>query len=126
MQKDYWSISKSNFRALGVLSLVIVVLVLLTVINTPSSPNIIMISPVVGGIALLSCILFFILGILFKNYSPKAIIISYIYLGFTLVVSVIRNFIMSSPLDGILFKILGLLVLYYVFINVYKASKQTI
>ncbi len=124
MQKDYWSISKSNFRALGVITLISIVLVGLTVFNVPVSPER---SDVFITLILLvvSCAVLFVVGSLFKKHSPKAITIAYIYLGLGLISSVVRNFFLNPPAEGIIFKILQLLVIYYVFINVYKASKQT-
>lgn len=68
--------------------------------------------------------LFFVIAKLFKKRSQNAIRLSYTYLSIGLVLSVINNFILNSPSNGLVFKLLGVAVFVYLFINTRKASKQ--
>jgi hypothetical protein len=123
MQKDYWNISKRNFRAMGIVSAIFAVLFGLTAMDSPAV--------VQGGLFgtvvffLITFILFLVIASLFKKHSPMAITVGYVYLGLALIYDIVAGFIMGSASSGIAYKLLGLLVLVYLFVNIYKASKQT-
>jgi hypothetical protein len=117
-QKDYWNISKRNFRAMAVVTLLVMFLFIAGGALPGAAYPILFLA--------LSFIVFVITTILFKKHSPKAVIVAYIYTGLTFIYVIIFNFILSpSPLDGLFYKMGGLLVLFYLFNCVYKASKQT-
>ncbi len=125
MQKDYWSISKSNFRALGVLTILAILVYGLAIVNAPIEAAQKTGSYIFLLILIVVTVFLFVIGDLFKKQSPKAIVGAYIYFGLWLVSFVVTGFIMSPPLSGIVMKIIQLLILYYVYINVRNASKQT-
>ena len=127
MQKDYWNISKRNFRAMGIISCIFVIIFGLGFFDSTNSHSVKM--GMLGSLVFfaITLILYFIIASMFKKRSPKAILVSYIYLSLAFLFSLANNFILNSPsefTDGILPKLLGYIVLLYLFLNVYKASKQ--
>ncbi len=127
MQKDYWNVGKRNFRAMGIISILFIIIFGLGFFDSSNPSSIRMILLISLGFFVTTAILFFIISSLFKKHSPKAIIVGYSYLSLTLVYSLVNNFLLNSPSDfanGILFKLLGYVVLAYLFFNVYQASKQ--
>jgi hypothetical protein len=124
MQKDYWVIAKKNFRAMGIVSSIFFAVCALGGFDS-SNPWIVQKMLLVGMLFfLVTSILFFIIASLFKRRSPLATKVAYTYLTISVVVTIILNFILSSPFDSILYKLLGLAILAYLFSGVYKASKQ--
>ena len=123
MQKDYWNLSKRNFRAMAIASLILAILFGLTALNAPATVQGALIVPVV--VLLITFVLFLVIASLFKKHSPMAIKVGYTYLGLIVVYDLIAGFVLGSPASGIVYKILGLLVLAYLFVNIYKASKQS-
>ncbi len=124
MQKDYWNISKRNFRAMGIISLIFAVLLGITAMDSRATDVAQAKLMIPVAFFIVSAVLFMVIATLFKKHSPKAIAVGYGYVGLAFIVSIIYNFILSSPADGILSKVLGLLVLVYLFVNIQKASKQ--
>ncbi len=123
MQKDYWNISKRNFRAMGIIAVLAAIVVGLGILDSANSESVrngLVKIEIFLGIAI---ILFFVIASLFKKRSKKAIIVAYIYLGIAFLFS-IMDFILSAPSNDLIARILGLAVLIYLFINTYKASKQ--
>lgn len=125
MRKDYWNISKRNFRAMAVVAaLVIIIYEFITAGgNIPSSVMATLMYTVTFFV--ISFIVFIIAAILFKRHSSKAIALGYTYTALAFIYVIITNFIMSSPMDGTIYKVGGLIVLAYLFYGIYKASKQT-
>jgi hypothetical protein len=126
MRKDYWNISKRNFRAMAVVVAIVAIIFGLTAYsgNIPDPAK-----TTAGYTALffgISFVFFVATAILFMRHSPKAITIGYAYTGLAFIYVLIANFVMSNPLDGTIYKVGGLLVLLYLFYNVYKASKQRV
>lgn len=117
-QKDYWDISKRNFIALSIL--MILSSLTLGVLLVPGNLSV----AIVILVAL--AILFSILAILFKKHSPYAITIAYVYIALVFVYGIVTGFILNSPFEGLFTKIISFLVLFYIFDNVRKASKQTV
>lgn len=124
MQKDYWNISRKNFRAMAVVSVIFAVLFGLTASDSPAAVQGALFVPVV--VLLITFILFLVIASLFKKHSPMAIKVAYSYVGLVFIYDLIAGFILGSPTSGIIYKLIGLLVLIYLFVNIYKASKQTI
>jgi len=122
MQKDYWDISKRNFRALG-----IVTIILAMFFESASSSAPVMFRTgllIMVAFYLITTAMFFFIANLFKKRSANAIIVSYVYLGIAGAYFIVINFILDSVSNGLLGKVLGVLILIYLFINVRNASKQ--
>lgn len=125
MQKDYWNICKRNFRALGVIYIIIAVFLGLGIADS-TNPESVRSALISGEVfIIIGCVMFFILAFLFKKRSKKAIPVAYVYLTIAAIFSIVNNFILSLPSEGIAYKIIGLLILAYLFQGVYKASKQS-
>ncbi len=124
MKKDYWNISKRNFRAMAIISVVFVVLFGLTALDSPAAVQSALLVPVV--VLFITFVLFLVIASLFKKHSPMAIKVGYTYVGLVFIYDLIAGFIVGSPTNGIAYKILGLLVLVYLLVNIYKASKQSV
>lgn len=126
MQKDYWIIAKKNFRAMGVVSTIFFVICALGGFDS-SNQWVVQKTLLIGMLFfIVTSVLFFIIASLFKRRSPMAIKVAYVYLTISVIVSTIFNFILGSPLNSITYKLLGLAVLVYLFVGVYKASRQQI
>jgi hypothetical protein len=125
MPKDYWDIAKNNFRILAIVSTVLTVLYILNFLQFRQP-----ILLIGAAMCLIDTVVRFVLTSLFKKKSRKAITVGYTYLALAFTLNLVNYLILNSPADffkqGILFKILGLLILVYLFNNVYKASKQEI
>ncbi len=129
MQKDYWNLAKRNFRAMAVASVIFIIIFGLGFTDSSNPDTVRMYLLASLGFFVLTFIIFLVIASLFKKHSPKAIPIAYTYLSLSLIYSLVNNFVLSSPSDfmnGIVIKILGYVVLVYLFFNVYKASKQNI
>ncbi len=122
MQKDYWNISYRNFQALGILIAIFVVLLAFSVFTSDLSARTLISFVILVAV----CALLFVISSLFKKRNPKAIVVANTYLWIILILSIVQNFLLSPPLDGIIIKIISLLIWYYLFINVRHASKQGI
>ncbi len=93
--------------------------------NIPSGQKMLVTTTFV--VCILFVVLFFWLAALFKKHSPKAIIISYIYLIASLVYFLFTDFVLRSFSDftnGIIINLFRYLIFIYLLINVHKASKQ--
>ena len=125
MQKDYWNIAKRNFRAMGIIAVLVSIIFGLGIMDSTNPDSVRTWLLGVLAFLVLTFILFFVIASLFKKHSPKAIVVAYSYLTVATIFSVVGNFILSSPSNGLIFKLLNLLILAYLFENVYKASKQS-
>ena len=126
MQKDYWNIAKRNFRAMGIVSVLFVIIFALGIIDQTNSTAIRNSLLLVEGFFVLTVILFFVTSSLFKKHSPKAITVGYSYLGVALIFSLVNDFIINSPSNFTIYKVMSYIVIGYLFNNVYRASKQDI
>ena len=127
MQKDYWNISKRDFRMMGVIFILASLIVGLGLFNTSIPSNQKMLVTITFIVCILFVVLFFWLAALFRKHSSKAITISYVYLIASLVYFLFTDFILKSFSDftnGIIINLLRYLIFIYLLVNVYKASKQ--
>ena len=128
MQKDYWNIAKRNFRAMAIIALVLTLFSILGV-TSANNYNVALPMLIMEAFFVVTTVVLFIIASLFKKKSPKAIVVAYWYLGISLAFSLVDYFILNSPsqfLQGIIYKILGYLILIYLFDNVHKAAQQKI
>ncbi len=123
MQKDYWNISKRNFRAMSIMAAIFAVLFGLTALDSSDIVR----NSLLGTVLFfaITFMLFLFIASLFKKRSPMAIKVGYTYLCLVFVYDVFSGFIMNPPSSRIVYKILVMLLLFYLFYNIYKASKQT-
>ena len=124
MQKDYWNIAKRNFRAMGIVSILFVIIFALGIIDQTNPASVRNSLLLIEGFFVLTVILFFVISTLFKKHSPKAIVVGYSYLAVVLVFSLVNDFIINSPSNFTVYKVISYIVIGYLFNNVYKASKQ--
>jgi hypothetical protein len=124
MQKDYWNISKRNFRAMAIISVIFAILFGLTASDSPVPVQNALLLPV--AVLFITFVVSLVIASLFKKHSPMAIKVGYLYVGLVFIYDLIAGFILGSPTSGIAYKVLGLLVLAYLFVNIYMASKQTV
>ena len=127
MQKDYWNIAKRNFRILGVIATVFSLFLILALVSAPAITSAFVAVAAYTLVVLAISVLLFVIASLFKNRNPKAIVVSYWYLGIVTALDLIGD-LFSLPnirsVESILSKVVVYLVLIYLFNNVYKASKQ--
>ncbi len=126
MQKDYWNISKRNFRAMAIVSIIFVIIAALGGLD---SSNAVSMQNTLLSLMLLfltTTVLFFIIASLFKRRSPKAIKVAYGYLAIIIVFALFSSFIPGLPATTLVSKLISLIIPVYLLVNVYKASKQAV
>ncbi len=122
MQQDPWISAQKNFRILGIIASLFTAMYIIAFLQT----GVVFYMGVIA-ITLISAVILLITAKLFKNRSPKAITIGYLYIAFTVALFLVNNIILnpiSELSQGILMKLIPLIIPVLLFLSVRKVSRQ--